>query len=172
MSLNLSNLAKGFICALIIAFAVSIPLPEAIAEKEITQGEPLMSKKCLNGLELILQTEKAVYQLKEPIAIRLIVTNKTNEVLKLTFSSTQEYDFVVRKEDKEIWRWSRDKIFAMMLNEIILEPNESLVYEERWNQLDNEGKLVSPGRYEITGILKTHPESIFQPITFKIVEKR
>lgn len=100
----------------------------------------------------------------------MIVTNKTNRIFKSTFSSTQKYDFVVRKEKKEIWRWSEDKVFAMVLTEFVLAPQQSVTYQERWTpQGDGEGRHVVPGEYEIIGTLKTHPEilspSIFIEIT-------
>ena len=103
--------------------------------------------------------------------MHLTVTNKGNKPLELIFSSSQRYDFVVEKEGKEIWRWSKDKLFAMMLGELTLQPDQSLVYQEIWAQEDNAGNLVPPGRCEIIGILKTAPQSISCSLDIEIEGK-
>jgi hypothetical protein len=127
---------------------------------------PFLSPK--PHLELLLKTDKQSYSPKEPILIQLIVTNKTNKVFRSTFSSTQKYDFVVRKEKEEIWRWSKDKVFAMVLTEFKLQPQESVTYQDRWTQQDEEGRTIPAGEYEIIGILKTQPEIISPTLSIKI----
>lgn len=120
-------------------------------------------------LELLLKTDKQSYSLREPVIIQLTVTNRANKVFKSTFSSAQRYDFVVKKEGKETWRWSRDKVFAMMLTEFILQPQQSVIYQESWTpEKDEEGSVVPPGKYEIIGILKTQPEIISSSIFIEI----
>lgn len=129
----------------------------------------IMPKKPDNPLSVILQIEKKTYRLSAPITLNLIITNeKPNEPVELTFTSSQRYDFVVTKEDKEIWRWSKDKVFALMLGEIVLEPEESLHYTETWEQRDNKGKFALPGRYKVVGILKTYPEITAEPEVVEI----
>jgi len=130
------------------------------ADKDFPEGNATEAKRVVNGLDVTLQTEKAVYKSGQTIVMRLTVTNKGDKPLELTFFSSQRYDFVVEKEEKEIWRWSKDKVFAMMLGELTLQPDQSLVYQESWTQEDNTGRLVPPGKYEIIGILTTAPESI------------
>jgi hypothetical protein len=130
------------------------------AGKDFPEGNATEVKRVVNGLEVTLQTEKAVYKSGQTIVMSLTVTNKGDKPLELIFSSSQRYDFVVEKEGKEIWRWSKDKFFAMVLGEFTLQPDQSLVYEDTWAQEDNAGKLVPPGKYEIIGILTTAPESI------------
>ena len=127
---------------------------------------PFLSPKL--HLELLLKTDKQSYSPKEPILIQLIVTNKMSKVFKSTFASAQRYDFVVRKEKEEIWRWSEDKMFAMVLTEFILPPQQSVTYQERWTQQDEEGRTIPAGKYEIIGILKTQPEIISSSVLVEI----
>jgi hypothetical protein len=155
MNLKLSNFIKIFVGSLLII-------------SHLEAKGPIVSEKIINGLEFTLQIEKAVYQLKEPIPIQLILTNKTDHPLKLIFPSTQRYELLIKKEGKEIWQWSRDRVFAMMLTQLTIEPDESLGFEEEWSQLDNEGKLVLPGKYEIIGILKVYPQDIQQSLTIDV----
>lgn len=134
-----------------------------------SEEESLISESFDDSLRVILQIEKTSYQLGTPILMELIVSNEeSNEPVKLTFYSSQRYDFIIIKEGEEIWRWSKDKLFAMMLEEIVLAPGESLHYTETWDQMDNKGERVLSGRYEIVGVFKTLPEIISEPAIVEI----
>ncbi len=102
--------------------------------------------------------------------MQLTVTNKGNQVFKETLRSAQVYDFVVKKERKEIWRWSHGRMFAMMLTEFSLEPEESVTNKVRWNQKSNDGKFVPPGKYNLIGILKTRLERCSFPVVIEVRE--
>jgi len=130
--------------------------------------DSIVSKKLSNSLELSLKTDKTVYQPKEPITLELNLTNKGDVTFKETFRSAQKYDFVVTRDDKEIWRWSHDRMFAMVLTEFALEPQKSATYRETWAQKGNDGNLVAPGKYNLIGILKTHPEKRSNSLAIKI----
>lgn len=133
------------------------------------QEESLISKPNEDKLEITLQVDKALYQKGEPIRLNLIATNKTDDTIKLTFPSSQRYDFVVKSQGgEEVWRWSKDRMFAMMLYEEELKPKDCLVYKETWNQLNNQGKPVPLGRYEIIGVLKTHPVGLSRSVAIEI----
>jgi hypothetical protein len=60
-----------------------------------------------------------------------LVNNSGNEE-KLTFPTSQQYDFWVTKRGKEVWRWSEDTLFAQSLTEHVLGPQSSLVLDESW----------------------------------------
>jgi len=117
-----------------------------------------MKPKTINGLELALKANKASYTLGEPVTLELTVTNKGKEAFRETFRSAQIYDFVAKREESEVWRWSHDRMFAMMLTEYALEPQESITYEVIWEQKDSDGNSVPSGKYNLAGILKTLPE--------------
>lgn len=124
--------------------------------------------KVTSGLEIALRAERRVYKPKEPIVLQLTVTNKGNETFKETFRSAQAYDFVAKREGREIWRWAYGRMFAMMLTEFVLEPEESVTYKGMWNQKGNNGKFVPPGKYNLIGILKTRPERCSFPVGIEV----
>jgi len=158
--------------AMFIKAAIGILLVALLAgcksEGTAPKGNVTMPKRVFNGLELTLQSDKAIYRLREPIMLELVVTNKGSEPLEFTFRSAQKYDFVVKKDGEEIWRWSHGRMFAMMLTEFALEPKESVTYKETWNQKDSDGNFVPSGKYNLVGILKTHPERHFFPLVIEI----
>ena len=96
-----------------------------------------------------MMTDKMNYSVGEPIIITLKIFNYTEEEIIFHFNTSQRYDFIIEDEGKnETWRWSQDKMFAMVLGEETLGPlNTEVIYTAEYK-----GKL-SPGYYKITGIL-------------------
>jgi len=96
-----------------------------------------------------LTTDKMSYSIGEPIKMTLKIFNYTEEEITFHFNTGQRYDFIIEDEEgDEIWRWSQDMIFAMVLEEEILGPNNpEVIYT-----VEYKGKL-SPGYYKVTGFL-------------------
>lgn len=96
-----------------------------------------------------MSTDKINYSVGESIMMTLKIFNYTEEDVVYHFNTSQRYDFVIEDEEgSKIWRWSEDKMFAMVLGEEILGPNNpEIIYATEYK-----GKL-SPGYYKVTGIL-------------------
>ncbi len=121
-------------------------------------------------IEVILKTDKTSYRAKEEIPFRLIVTNKGDKAFTYTFPSAQLYDFVVKRNGKEVWCWSKDKVFAMMLINLTLEPKQSVTYTEKWDKRNKKGSFVPAGDYELMGIIKTEPQIISNSIVIRVLD--
>ncbi len=98
---------------------------------------------------IFLSTDKRSYSIGEPIKVTLKIFNDTEEEDVLHFNTSQRYDFIMEDEKgEEIWRWSEDKIFAMVLGEENIEPtNPELIYTEKFTN------KLALGYYKITGVL-------------------
>jgi len=104
-------------------------------------------------VEIALAASKAGYVVGEPVELTLTVTNWGGEAVAYRFNDAQRYDFVVMRENGTVvWRWSHDKAFAQALGTLTLPPGESRIYRERWDQKNNNGQAVVPGRYVVEGI--------------------
>ena len=112
-------------------------------------------------LSVLITTSKSAYSREEPIKLSLKVTNISNHPVNIPFASAKQYDFVVTLGGKEVWRWSEDQLFAMVLTHIIMGPNETRRFETTWFQTDRNGQKVQPGLYEASGTLEilNHPLS-------------
>lgn len=94
-----------------------------------------------------MTTDKMSYSISEPIIMTFKIFNYTEEDIAFYFNTSQRYDFIIEDEGKnEIWRWSKDRMFAMVLGEESLGPNNPEVtylaeYKDR----------LSPGYYKVTG---------------------
>ena len=97
---------------------------------------------------IYMSTDKMSYSVGEPIIITLKIFNYTQENITFYFNTSQRYDFIIEDEEgNEIWRWSQDMMFAMVLGEETLEPNNpEVTYTSEYKD------KLSPGYYKITGI--------------------
>jgi hypothetical protein len=69
-----------------------------------------------------------VTQNKEENKLNVVVTNPLSSKVNLTFNSTQEYEFVLYKDGKQVYKWSEDKAFGKMIVKKEIGPKKSLEY--------------------------------------------
>ncbi len=107
-----------------------------------------------------LTTNKKYYKIGEPVELTLVLQNITSKSQDLSFNSGQSYDFIVKElpSEKEIWRWSNDKVFTLAIWTMILDPWERKTYTFEWDQKDNESKQLVPGTYKIEAIITSNPQ--------------
>ena len=95
-----------------------------------------------------MSTNKMNYSVGEPIKMTLKVFNYTEKDTIFQCNTSQRYDFIIEDEKgNEIWRWSKDMMFAMALGEETLGPtNPEVTYTAEYKE------KLRPGYYKITGI--------------------
>ena len=111
-----------------------------------------------------MMTNKMNYSVGEPIIMTLKIFNYTEEDVVFHFNNSQRYDFIIEDEKgNEIWRWSKDRMFAMMLGEEILEPtNTEVIYTAEYKD------RLSPGYYKITGVFIAQDRSMSGSIIIEV----
>ena len=89
------------------------------------------------------------YQIKEDqVVFDFELINRYSEAKELRFGSGQQFEIVIRNEkDEEVYRYSEGKAFTLALVYRNIDPGASLTWQDQWDMRDQEGKLVSPGRY-------------------------
>jgi hypothetical protein len=114
----------------------------------------------VNDVFATLVTNKKVYGVGEEIEMTIVLQNKSDESLDLTFTSGQTYDFVIKKmpEDKEIWRWSEGMFFTEAIWTMVLDSTERKTFVVKWDQKDIDSKSVEPGTYKIEAFFTSNPE--------------
>lgn len=116
-------------------------------------------------------TERTVFAPGEPITFRLRVANAGSGKQTLTTPSAQQYDFAVRDvaAGGEVWRWSTGRGFASVVTSIQFGPGETREFVETWNQADDAGKPVAPGRYQADARLVPDEDGLIAaPVLFEI----
>jgi len=96
-----------------------------------------------------MMTDKMSYSVGEPVIMTLKIFNYTEEDVVFHFNTSQRYDFIIEDEEgNEVWRWSKDRMFAMMLGEETLGlTNTEVIYTAKYRE------KLSPGYYKITEVL-------------------
>ena len=104
------------------------------------------NKNMSYGMSIMI--DKMSYSVGELITMTLNVFNYTEEEITFHFNTSQRYDFIIEDEKgNEIWRWSEGRMFAQMLGEEILGPNNpEIIYATEYKD------KLSPGYYKVTGI--------------------
>jgi len=126
-------------------------LSESPTRRPLDGGAPTLQPIC--GV----RTGKPSYALGEPVKIEFIVENRTARDITLRFSSGQMYDIWVQQNGKEVWRWSRGRMFTQALMSLTLKPGEKKVFRETWKQVGGKGEQVGVGAYRIFAQLTTFP---------------
>jgi hypothetical protein len=118
------------------------------------------------GLEL----SEGSYAIGEEVVMTLVVSNLTADTLQLGFPSAQRHDFLVRKDRRIIWQWSRNMAFAQVTGDLLITPHDSVEYTIAWDQNTAEGVNPGLGRYTAQGILMTAPVIATDEVPFGIVD--
>jgi hypothetical protein len=118
----------------------------------------------VGGLSLFMSTDKAIYKVGEPITLSLQLVSRTQEEVRLEFSDSQRYDFVIRDSaGREVWRWSRDQVFAQVLGTEIIGPaRPQLEFQARFS-----GSL-GQGFYRIEGSLPARGHRLSADLTVQV----
>lgn len=95
-----------------------------------------------------LSTFGAFFDQGKPIPLAISVA--VRDPLTLYYRTSQRYDLaVVDSQGQEVWRWSRDRAFAQVTEEVPLGAGETLSFAEIWDQRENDGQQVPLGNYQI-----------------------
>lgn len=127
------------------------------------------SESLLQGCSATLSADKAEYAKGEPVRLRLTLANDEEDLITLTFSSSQIYDFwVLDAAGSEVWRWSASRVFATVITHVDLMPGAVAAYSEIWDQLDLAKVEVREGTYTVHArVLIADPPEI-DPVTILI----
>lgn len=81
---------------------------------------------------------------RDGVALAFHATNRDSKRVELVFPSGQTHDFaILDPSGREVWRWSKDRLFTQALQNRVLEPGETLTWEERWTPGERKGAFVA-----------------------------
>jgi len=132
---------------MIILIIIVVVVFSALGLWLVASGNTTSEERNMNyGISIM--TDKMSYSVGEPVIMTLKIFNYTEEEVTFHFNTGQRYDFIIEDEEgNEVWRWSKDMMFAMVLGEETLGPtNPEIIYATEYKD------KLSPGYYKITGI--------------------
>ena len=139
-----------------------ISVPENVTR--IIQGIlELVSKVTGFGLQFDLQLNQSQIKPDEDVEMTLLITNVSDQPIRLRFDSGQVFDFLAVKEpvvgdgpESVVWNWAHDKAFTLQILAFSIQPGETKSYQVTWDGRDNNGDAVN-GRFAIRAVLVSIP---------------
>jgi hypothetical protein len=90
----------------------------------------------------------------QEVAFAFHLTNGQPKSVELNFPSGQTHDFaVIDTVGREIWRWSRDRVFTQAMQNYVLGRDETLSYSTRWEPGEHHGDFIAV----VTLLSANHP---------------
>ncbi len=121
--------------------------------------------------------ENGVYDSGDSIEITLTIINCGDNNIELSYSTAQRYEMSAQDENgNEVWNSADDQSYDQVEGQEIIEPNETVVYTDTWDQTDRDGQQVPDGQYKISAFsigcaagTVGNPDCQFGPIRFVTV---
>ncbi len=103
------------------------------AQKSRRDVPPLPSNSI--PVQVTVKTDKSVYSPEDSMTITGTTKNIQKDKIALQFSSGQRYDIEIREgkdgKGKQVWLWSKDKMFTQSLGNTPMTPNLTLTFTEK-----------------------------------------
>ncbi len=112
---------------------------------------------------VITETYKSHYSVGEEAKISITLSNKGAKSVELLFASAQRFDIVIKEGENEVWRWSSDKMFAMVTENVVVKPGKKKTYKATWKI-----ETATPGEYDVIGTITSQP-SLSDKSSIKII---
>ncbi|MGF7184342.1 LysM repeat protein [Desulfitispora alkaliphila] len=135
---------------------IVIRIPIAFLPPTVPSPRPMqnITTRIVGNLLYVFITDRMLYRRQQPVRLTLIKTNISNRPVVLTYRTTQRFNFLVRRSrtGRPIWDWAFDRAFGPAIERRVLEPGQSQVFRATWDQRTNEGNLVTPGVFFVSGV--------------------
>jgi hypothetical protein len=158
-------MAKGGWCVINIAASVALLAAVLLAASACGEGGKEEASPSPTGVATPAPSPTPRFPFEGPIGIdlttigtfseqgepiQLIISVAVRDPMTLYYRTSQRYDLAVtNSQGQEVWRWSRNRAFAQVTEEVPLGANETRSFSETWDQRDNDGQQVPLGNYRI-----------------------
>lgn len=109
---------------------------------------------------MVLEFPRLV-QTGEDVHLKVVVTNPTRMSVRVRPSGrpeSTEFDIVITRPDGSlVWNKRHGAFSDLIYWTWTLGPGEVIRYQTIWDQRDNHGRRVRPGRYNVRALLPTDP---------------
>ena len=97
------------------------------------------------------------------VEFALDVRNNTKKMVELRFPSGRTHDFIVKDVNgKEVWRWSKSRMFTQGMQNKLVKSKDTAVFMEAWNPENLHGKFIA------TAVLASDNHPIEETVEFEL----
>lgn len=143
---------------------LSLPLVLVAAACMANDGLPAQPDVVLR-----VATDAQRYQTGDTAAVAMVVLPR-DQTATVEFRTAQRFDFAAFGGDRQVWRWSAERMFAQVLGEETYHRDDPVLYVITWDLKDNDGEPLPAGRYEVHGELAAHPPLCSPAVTIEILD--
>ncbi|WP_173916971.1 BsuPI-related putative proteinase inhibitor [Halobacillus sp. Marseille-Q1614] len=139
-----------FMASLLVVFLVACSSSDENSEGEDNMENDKSSNEETNPENIVSLIEQLTFdgqahQSENGISFDFFITNDSEKPITLGFSSSQKYEIILKNEaGEEVYRYSKDQMFAQQLTTEELEPRGQLAASETIEE------DLPPGEYEAT----------------------
>lgn len=123
----------------------------------------------VDDLEFYIEADKSTYLLGENVNLRFSVTNSSQSSLVVGTTQTPNFDIYIKFDSDLIW--AKFGGYFQELSSVTFGPGEILELMATWDMTDFNGVPISPGVYDISGIMFNevwHVENNREPVATEI----
>lgn len=139
---------RVLVAKLMITNRLIIPLLCAASAVAFARGatgnrSTLASSSAANASDAAVTSRLTVHA-GDVVEFTLDVRNNTGKMLELRFPSGMTHDFVVQDASgREVWRWSRERLFTQGIQNKLVKSRDVAVFAESWDSRDLHGKFTA-----------------------------
>ncbi|MEW6622860.1 MAG: BsuPI-related putative proteinase inhibitor [Bacillota bacterium] len=130
-----------------------IRIPAPILPPTVISPKPFanFAVRQIGSLLYIFSTDRLLYRRTQPVCMTLVKINISGSPITLTYPTTQRFDFIVRRgvTGPIVWRWSTGRVFAQVVETVVIPPGQSQIFTFTWDQIGDDGRPVAPGIYTV-----------------------
>ena len=118
----LSRITVPLVAAAVLVFACGPRTPS-----------PVASVRPKAGADKGVTSHVMVDTAQGTVRFAIEVTNDSRRRVELAFPDGRTHDFTVLDDQgREVWRWSKDRLFTQAMQNRLLDAHDSAIYAERW----------------------------------------
>lgn len=99
----------------------------------------------VDGFLYVLYTDRPSYLPGQPVHIMFIKTNISPVPARLVYPTSQRFDIAILQNERELWRWSKSRVFLPTVTVCELLPGQSQMFSVIWEQDINNELGIEPG---------------------------
>lgn len=121
-------------------------------------------------IEVSATTDKSTYRAGEAVTINIVAQNQDEREREITYGSGQSFDVTITPVGRSTprWDWSHGRAFTLALRYKTLAPGERMTFSTTWEQKDNDGKTMPPGKYSVVARLTANGGIAARPVTITL----
>lgn len=126
-----------------LSVGASINVPDVLGQFSPRPGQGQSSTTIVDGFRYTLTTDRRQYSRGQTVRITFVKCNISNRTIILRYNTTQRFDIVARRGNREVWLWSSGRFFGQVQGTDTYRPGQCRTYNATWDLRNQQGNFVA-----------------------------